>query len=205
MYSIKYQLIPFPIGVFETVDTSFWFDLEPCGDKEVPTCDQIEKARNMVVVIGEKSDVTNSSKTYGYVGYELKDDDTLEALPENFDHSWGLKSDATFTGKFWPPFKRNGTLIIGSALNRNQKILYLLVTEIDDNKNPMNKIYTRDLNYRKGWGQWTALAANSLEGMFTINGNVYVVDTNSTIMSYQMQRDGLIHKKTIVNQILFNI
>ena len=147
----------------------------------------------MVVAIGDKIKASDSAKTYGYIAYKLRDDDTLEALPKSFVHQWGLAYQGTFKGKFWPPFKRNGSTIVGSAYNRKQRTLYILVKEINK-----NVIYVRDLDYNKGWQQWTTFASDRLNSLFTIKGNVYVVDTNSIIKSYRMKSNGLIEKQTIV-------
>ena len=153
---------------------------------------------NVVVAIGDKIKATDSAKTYGYITYKLRDDNTLEAQPKSFVHSWGLANEGAFRSSFWPSFKRNGSLIIGSAFNKNQNTLYLLVTEVDENRNPTNLIYSRDFDYNKGWSQWTAFAANKLNGMFAVGGDVYVVDIDSTIQSYYTKKNGLIDKKTIV-------
>ena len=196
-------MIPFLTDSFETVDTAFWFDFGPCNGEPASMCEDIDNVRDVVVVIGEKIKATDSSKTYGYITYKLRDDGTIEELPKSFSHLWGLSNQGTFRGKFWPLFKRDGSLIIGSAFNREHQTLYLLVTEIDENSNPINRVYTRHLE-QNGWSQWTIFAANKLNGMFTVGGDVYVVDTDSNIKSYEMEKNGLIDKKTVVNKLYSN-
>ncbi len=169
---------------------------DPCNEKRSKIfCQKSNKFSNLVLTFGQLND-----RTYGYIAYRLKGDQTLERVTDGMP--WNLKTKGLMEEKFWVDSDAEHYGYYGMTFDdfNYSDSLYASVPE----KPNYGKLYVKAIDEKGEFSpNWTSVKVGKPKtkfyGMFDLNGNLYGIGDSNDI--YQLVRN--VKNKIIPNKVSF--